>query len=61
MAYDSMQLKSAEKNYSIHKKELLAIVWALKKSGDSTCLSSKCSNKTVNQSLQYHVDHSQKG
>ena len=31
MAYDSMQLSGAEKNYPIHKKELLAIIWALKK------------------------------
>lgn len=31
VAYDSMQLSGAEKNYPIHKKELLAIIWALKK------------------------------
>jgi hypothetical protein len=31
VAYNSMQLKAAEKNYPIHKKELLAIVRALKK------------------------------
>ena len=31
VTYDSMQLKAAEKNYPIHKKELLAIVRALKK------------------------------
>jgi len=31
VAYDSMQLKDAEKNYPIHEKELLAIVRALKK------------------------------
>jgi hypothetical protein len=31
VAYDSMQLKSAEKNYPIHEKELLAIIRALKK------------------------------
>ena len=31
VAYDSMQLNSAEQNYPIHKKELLAIIRALKK------------------------------
>jgi hypothetical protein len=31
VAYDSMQLKAAEKNYPIHEKELLAVVRALKK------------------------------
>ena len=31
VAYDSMQLNSAEWNYPIHKKELLAIIRALKK------------------------------
>jgi hypothetical protein len=31
VAYDSMQLKAAEKNYPIHEKEFLAIVCALKK------------------------------
>jgi len=31
VAYDSMQIKDAEKNYPIHKKELLTIVRALKK------------------------------
>jgi RNase H-like domain found in reverse transcriptase len=31
VAYDSMQLKAAEKNYPIHEKELLTIVCALKK------------------------------
>ena len=31
VAYDSMQLNSAEKNYPIHEKELLAIIRALKK------------------------------
>jgi hypothetical protein len=31
VAYDSMQLKDAEKNYSIHEKELLAIIRAPKK------------------------------
>ena len=31
VANDSMQLKSAEKIYPIHEKELLAIVWVLKK------------------------------
>ena len=31
VAYDSMQLKAAEKNYPIHEKELLAIIRALKK------------------------------
>jgi len=30
VAYDSMQLKAAEKNYPIHEKELLAIVCTLK-------------------------------
>ena len=31
VAFDSMQLKGAEKNYPVHEKELLAIVHALKK------------------------------
>ena len=31
VAYDSMQLSGAEKNYPIHEKELLAIIHALKK------------------------------
>lgn len=31
VAFDSMQLKSAEKNYPVHEKQLLAIVCALKK------------------------------
>jgi protein tyrosine phosphatase len=31
IAFDSCQLRAAEKNYPIHKKELLAIVHALKK------------------------------
>jgi hypothetical protein len=31
VAYDSMQLKGAEKNYAVHKKELLVIIWALRK------------------------------
>ena len=31
VAYDSMQLNSTEQNYPIHKKELLAIIHALKK------------------------------
>jgi hypothetical protein len=31
VAFDSMQLKGAEKNYPVHKKELLAIICALKK------------------------------
>jgi hypothetical protein len=31
VAFDSMQLKGAEKNYLVHKKELLAIVCTLKK------------------------------
>jgi hypothetical protein len=31
VAFDSMQLKVAEKNYPIHEKELLAIIRALKK------------------------------
>ena len=29
--YESAQLSGVEKNYHIHKKELLAIIWALKK------------------------------
>ena len=33
VAFDSMQLKGAEKNYPVHEKELLAIVRALKKWG----------------------------
>jgi hypothetical protein len=31
VAYDSLQLKAAEKNYTIHEKELLAIIHALKR------------------------------
>lgn len=31
VAFDSMQLKDAEKNYPVHEKELLAIIRALKK------------------------------
>jgi hypothetical protein len=31
VAYDSIQLKAAEKNYPVHEKELLAIIRALKK------------------------------
>jgi RNase H-like domain found in reverse transcriptase/Integrase zinc binding domain len=31
VAFDSMQLKGAEKNYPVHKKELLAIIRTLKK------------------------------
>ena len=31
VAFDSMQLKSAKKNYPVHEKELLAIIHALKK------------------------------
>jgi hypothetical protein len=31
VAYDSTQLRDAELNYPVHKKELLAIIWALKK------------------------------
>ena len=31
VAYDSMQLNSAQKNYPVHEKELLAVVRALKK------------------------------
>ena len=31
VAFDSLQLNTAEQNYPIHKKELLAIVHALKK------------------------------
>ena len=31
VAFDSMQLKGAEKNYPVHEKELLSIIWALKK------------------------------
>ena len=31
VAFDSMQLKAAKKNYPVHEKELLAIIHALKK------------------------------
>jgi RNase H-like domain found in reverse transcriptase/Reverse transcriptase (RNA-dependent DNA polymerase)/Integrase zinc binding domain len=31
VAFDSMQLKAAEKNYPVHEKELLAVIRALKK------------------------------
>jgi RNase H-like domain found in reverse transcriptase len=31
VTFDSVQLKSAEKNYLVHEKELLAIIRALKK------------------------------
>jgi hypothetical protein len=31
VAFDSMQLQEAQLNYPIHEKELLVIVWALKK------------------------------
>lgn len=31
VAFDSLQLKSAKKNYPTHEKELLAIIRALKK------------------------------
>lgn len=31
VTFDLMQLKDAQKHYPVHKKELLAIVWALKK------------------------------
>jgi hypothetical protein len=31
VAFDSMQLKSAELNYPVHEKELLAIIHVLKK------------------------------
>jgi hypothetical protein len=31
VAFDSMQLKDAQKNYPVHEKEMLAIVRALKK------------------------------
>ena len=31
VAFDSMQLKGAEKNYPVHEKELLTIICALKK------------------------------
>jgi RNase H-like domain found in reverse transcriptase/Integrase zinc binding domain len=31
VAFDSMQLKAAEKNYPVHEKELLAVIHALKK------------------------------
>jgi hypothetical protein len=31
VAFDSMQLKGAEKNYPVHEKELLAVICTLKK------------------------------
>ena len=31
VAFDSMQLKGAEKNYPVHKKELLVIIRVLRK------------------------------
>ena len=31
VAFDSMQLNDAQKRYLVHEKELLAIIWALKK------------------------------
>jgi len=31
ITFNSMQLKDAQKNYPVHKKEMLTIVWALKK------------------------------
>jgi hypothetical protein len=31
VAFESMTLKGAELNYPVHKKELLAILWALRK------------------------------
>jgi hypothetical protein len=31
VAFDSMQLKGAERNYPVHEKEMLAIIRALKK------------------------------
>ena len=31
VAFDSMQLKGAQKHYPVHEKELLAVVRALKK------------------------------
>lgn len=31
VAFDSMQLKDAQKNYSVHEKEMLAIIRPLKK------------------------------
>jgi hypothetical protein len=31
VAYDSMALKAAQLNYPVHEKELLTIIWALKK------------------------------
>jgi RNase H-like domain found in reverse transcriptase/Integrase zinc binding domain len=47
IAFDSMQLKAAEKNYPVHEKELLAIIHVLKK---------WCSNLLGSQFTVY-MDH----
>jgi len=51
MAFDSMQLKGAERNYPIHEKELLAIICALKK-WRSDLLGMKIYVYTNHQTLQ---------
>lgn len=51
MAFDSMQLKGAEKNYPIHEKELLTIIRALKK-WRSDLLGSQISVYTDHRTLE---------